>query len=109
MLHKQFEELTETGDEHAGIFFLNHATTYNNASVKVNPDPPPPTPPHPGQRGDLVAFCHRILSQTCREFVDFFILPNYAGKIMGIVRGLSVAILYRFVQWNPQVLPFYTM
>ena len=45
MLHKQFEELTETGDEQAGIFFLNHATTYNNASVKVNPEPPPPPPP----------------------------------------------------------------
>jgi hypothetical protein len=105
MLHKQFEELTETGDGHAGIFFLNHATTYNKASVKVNPDPPP----QPGQRGDLVALCHRTLSQTCQEFVGFFILPNYAGKILGIVRGLSAAILYRFVLWNPQVLPFYTM
>jgi hypothetical protein len=44
MLHKQFEELTETGDGHAGIFFLNHATTYNKASVKITPDPPPPPP-----------------------------------------------------------------
>jgi hypothetical protein len=61
MLHKQFEELTETGDEHAGIFFLNHATTYNNASVKVNPDPPPPPHPTPDKEGIwwlfVIEFC----------------------------------------------------
>jgi hypothetical protein len=51
MLHKQFEELTETGYEHAGIFFLNHATTYNNASVKVTPAPPPPPTPPRTKRG----------------------------------------------------------
>jgi hypothetical protein len=62
-----------------------------------------------GFGGDLVAFCHRILSQPCWEFVGFVILPNYAGKIVGIVRGLAAAILYYFVKWNPQILAFYTM
>jgi hypothetical protein len=59
--------------------------------------------------GNLVAFCHWILSQPYWEFVGLFILPNYTWKIVGIVRGLSAAILYYFVQWNPQILPFYTM
>ena len=68
-------------------------------SSQINPHPQPPPPQQWGFGGDLVAaFCHRIVSQPYWKFFGFFILTNYTWKIV-----------YYFIQWNPQILPFYTM